>query len=162
MYHARPFVGVSQKSIFKRPCPFLAINAHKKAPRTIQWLQERPWNAPTKGLPCTIQDRGSVVVGGEALARVVHFLLDKWTAPSRQLPGSSPPSQATPENGGKCCFINSQTRPLHSQTRPLNLPEGWNRKDTSRPASNPKPKVARHLLEDTGTPARTASTRRFS
>jgi len=48
--HARPFVGVSQKSIFKRPCQFLAINAHTMAPRTTQWLQERPWNAPTKGL----------------------------------------------------------------------------------------------------------------
>ena len=40
--HARPFVGVSQKSIFKRPCQFLAINAHKMAPRTTQWLQELP------------------------------------------------------------------------------------------------------------------------
>ena len=43
-------MGVSQKSIFKRPCQLLAINAHKMAPRTTQWLQERPWNAPTKGL----------------------------------------------------------------------------------------------------------------
>ena len=49
-FHARPFVGVLQKSIFKRPCQFLAINARKMAPRTTQWLQERPWNAPTKGL----------------------------------------------------------------------------------------------------------------
>ena len=32
--HPRPFVGVSQKSIFKRPCQVLAINAHKMAPRT--------------------------------------------------------------------------------------------------------------------------------
>ena len=48
--HARPFVEVSQKSICKRPGHFLAINAHKMAPRTTQWLQERPWNAPTKGL----------------------------------------------------------------------------------------------------------------
>ena len=42
--------GVSQKSIFKRPCQFWAINAHKMAPRTTQRLQERPWSAPTKGL----------------------------------------------------------------------------------------------------------------
>ena len=48
--HARPFVGVSQKSIFKRPCQFLAINALKMAQKMTQWLQERPWNAPTKGL----------------------------------------------------------------------------------------------------------------
>ena len=41
--------GIS-KSIFQRPCQFLAINAHKMAPRTNQWLQERTWNAPTKGL----------------------------------------------------------------------------------------------------------------
>ena len=33
-HHPRPFVGVSQKSIFKRPCQVLAINAHKMAPRT--------------------------------------------------------------------------------------------------------------------------------
>ena len=32
--HPRPFVGVSQKSIFNRPCQVLAINAHKMAPRT--------------------------------------------------------------------------------------------------------------------------------
>ena len=31
--HSRPVVGVSQKSIFKRPCRFLATNAHKMAPR---------------------------------------------------------------------------------------------------------------------------------
>ena len=37
-------------SLFKRPCQFLAINAHKMAPRTTQWLQERRWDAPTKGL----------------------------------------------------------------------------------------------------------------
>ena len=43
-------MGVSQKSIFKRPGQLWAINAHKMAPRTTQWLQERPWNAPTKGL----------------------------------------------------------------------------------------------------------------
>ena len=41
--------GIS-KSIFQRPCQFLAVNAHKMAPRTNQWLQERTWNAPTKGL----------------------------------------------------------------------------------------------------------------
>ena len=32
--HPRPFVGVSQKSLFKRPCQVLAINANKMAPRT--------------------------------------------------------------------------------------------------------------------------------
>ena len=48
--HPRPFVGVSQKSIFKRPCQVLAINAHKMVPRPPQGLQNRPWNAPTKGL----------------------------------------------------------------------------------------------------------------
>ena len=47
--HARPFVGVSQKSFVKRTCQVLALNAHTMAPRTTQWLQERPWNAPTKG-----------------------------------------------------------------------------------------------------------------
>ena len=45
--HPRPFVGVSQKSIFKRPCQVLAINAHKMAPRTSKRLQERAWDAPT-------------------------------------------------------------------------------------------------------------------
>jgi hypothetical protein len=32
--HPRPFVGVSQKSIFKRPYQVLAMNAYKMAPRT--------------------------------------------------------------------------------------------------------------------------------
>ena len=41
--------GIS-KSILQGPCQFLAINAHIMAPRTNQWLQERTWNAPTKGL----------------------------------------------------------------------------------------------------------------
>ena len=45
--HARLLVGVSQKSIFKRPCQFLAINAHKMAPITGRWLQERGRDAPT-------------------------------------------------------------------------------------------------------------------
>ena len=45
--HPRPFVGVSQKSIFKRPCRFLAMNTHKMAPRTSKGLQERAWDAPT-------------------------------------------------------------------------------------------------------------------
>ena len=48
--HARPFVGVSQRSIFKRPCQFLMINADKMAPTTTQWLQQRHCDAPTKGL----------------------------------------------------------------------------------------------------------------
>ena len=41
--------GIS-KSILKRPCQFLAINAHKMAPRTNQWIQERTWDTPTYGL----------------------------------------------------------------------------------------------------------------
>ena len=45
--HPRPFVGVSQQSIFKRPSQVLAINAHKMAPRTSKRLQERAWDAPT-------------------------------------------------------------------------------------------------------------------
>ena len=45
--HPRLFVGVSQKSIFNRPCQFLATNAHKMAPRTSKGLQERAWDAPT-------------------------------------------------------------------------------------------------------------------
>jgi len=45
--HPRPFVGVSQKSIFKRPCQVLAINAHKMALRTSKRLQERAWDATT-------------------------------------------------------------------------------------------------------------------
>ena len=28
----------------------MAIDAHKMATRTTQWFQERPWDAPTKGL----------------------------------------------------------------------------------------------------------------
>ena len=40
--------GIS-KSIIQRPCQFLAINAHKMAPRTSKGLQERAWDAPTKG-----------------------------------------------------------------------------------------------------------------
>ena len=47
--HERPFVEVSQKSIFKIPCHFFGDRCPKLAPRTTQWLQERPWNAPTKG-----------------------------------------------------------------------------------------------------------------
>jgi hypothetical protein len=47
--HARPFVQVSQKSIFKSPCQFLAKDALEMAPRPPQGLQERPWDTPTKG-----------------------------------------------------------------------------------------------------------------
>jgi len=42
--------GGIPKSIFKRPCQFLAINAHTMAPRTTHWLQERHCDAATKGL----------------------------------------------------------------------------------------------------------------
>ena len=45
--HPGPFVGVSQKSIFKGPCQLLAINAHEMAPRTRRWLQERGRDTPT-------------------------------------------------------------------------------------------------------------------
>ena len=48
--HARPFVGVFQKSIYNRTRQLLAINAHKMDPRTTRWLQERQGDAPTKGL----------------------------------------------------------------------------------------------------------------
>ena len=48
--HPRSFVGVSQKSIFKRPCQVLAINAHKMAPIPHQRLQDRTWDTPTQGL----------------------------------------------------------------------------------------------------------------
>jgi hypothetical protein len=41
--------GISEVN-FKKPCQVLAINAHKLAPRPPQGLQDRPWNAPTKGL----------------------------------------------------------------------------------------------------------------
>ena len=41
--------GIS-KSILQRSYRFLAINAKKMAPRTHQWLQDRTWDAPTKGL----------------------------------------------------------------------------------------------------------------
>jgi hypothetical protein len=39
--------GSISKSILQRPCQFLAINAHKMAPRTSKGLQERAWEAPT-------------------------------------------------------------------------------------------------------------------
>jgi hypothetical protein len=43
--HPGPFVGVSQKSIFNRPCQFLTINAHK-------WLQNRTNGSKTApGIP---------------------------------------------------------------------------------------------------------------
>ena len=45
--------GGIQKSISKRPCQVLPINAHKMAPRAIEWFQERLWDAPTKGLAWT-------------------------------------------------------------------------------------------------------------
>ena len=48
--HAKPVVGVFKKSIYETPCQFLAIDAHEMAPRTTHWLQERRWDAPTKGL----------------------------------------------------------------------------------------------------------------
>ena len=38
------------KVIFGRFPQLLAINAYKMAPSTGQWLQERVWDAPTKGL----------------------------------------------------------------------------------------------------------------
>jgi hypothetical protein len=47
--HARPFEPQS-KVIFRRFRQLLAINAHKMAPSTGQWLQVRVWDTPTKGL----------------------------------------------------------------------------------------------------------------
>ena len=51
--HARPFEP-SIKSpfcqVFERFRKLLAINAHKMAPRPPQWLQDRTWDTPTKGL----------------------------------------------------------------------------------------------------------------
>ena len=47
--HARPFEPQS-KVIFGRFRQLLAINVHKMAPRTNQWLQERTWDTPTQGL----------------------------------------------------------------------------------------------------------------
>ena len=45
-HHARPFVGVFQKSISIR-----FINFWRYFPtKTNQWLQERTWDTPTKGL----------------------------------------------------------------------------------------------------------------
>jgi hypothetical protein len=45
---------------FQQTLSILAINAHKMAQRTTQWLQERHWNAPTKGLAWTPVDTGLV------------------------------------------------------------------------------------------------------
>ena len=57
--------GIS-KSILQRPCQFLAINAHKMAPRTSKGLQERAWDAPTKGLLwniCREHSRSDISLG---------------------------------------------------------------------------------------------------
>ena len=54
--YARPFVGVFQKSIYKRTCQLLATNAHKMAPRTTRRHQERQGDAPTKGLAWALPD----------------------------------------------------------------------------------------------------------
>ena len=53
--------GIS-KTTLHRPCQFLAINAHKMAPETTQWLQDRTWDTPTKGLLWipTLSERESV------------------------------------------------------------------------------------------------------
>ena len=52
--HARPFIGVFQKSINIR-----FINFWRYFPtKTNQWLQERTWDTPTKGLLWT-----AVIVG---------------------------------------------------------------------------------------------------
>ena len=56
--HQHASVGVAtqgpwypqSKVIFGRFRQLLAINAYKMAPSTGQWLQERVWDAPTKGL----------------------------------------------------------------------------------------------------------------
>ena len=43
------------KVIFKRCCQLLALNTLKMAPRTSQGLQERAWDAPTKGFEWTLR-----------------------------------------------------------------------------------------------------------
>ena len=93
--HARPFVGVSQKSIFQRHCHFLAINAYKMAPITTQWLQERPWNAPTKGL-LWVCDRHSATADAwnklrceileTALTQMLYPSFSVCRTPRQQLP----------------------------------------------------------------------------
>jgi len=48
--HARPFVGVFERSIFKKILSTLAINALRMAPITTPFRQNDPWNTLTKGL----------------------------------------------------------------------------------------------------------------
>ena len=48
----------SIKSHFWRICQLLAINAHKMAPRPHQRLQDRTWDAPTKGLLWQVASEG--------------------------------------------------------------------------------------------------------
>ena len=55
------------KSFFQRPCQFLVINAHKMAPRTNQRLQERTWNAPTKGLARDLWKRAGIRASSDLL-----------------------------------------------------------------------------------------------
>jgi hypothetical protein len=47
--HAR-LIEPQSKVIFGRFCQVLAIDAHKVAPSTGQWLQVRVWDTPTKCL----------------------------------------------------------------------------------------------------------------
>ena len=55
------------KSQFSRDLViFLAINAHKMAPKTSQGLQKRAWNAPTKGLLWVARRVGRVDLLGNA------------------------------------------------------------------------------------------------
>jgi len=71
--HARPFVGVFQKSIYKRTCQLLAINARTMAPRTRRWLQERQGDAPTKSLAWIAVSTwsGRFVVAGKVLVALL-------------------------------------------------------------------------------------------
>ena len=71
--------NLNQKSIFKTPRQFLAINAHTMAPRTTQWLQERRWNAPTKGLAWGV---GGCIHNSPELCFTA--LLSTWVSPPLQ------------------------------------------------------------------------------
>ena len=64
------------KVIFKRCCQLLTIKAYRMGARTSQGLQERAWDAPTKGLEweCgeTERDMEGVGEAGEAVGSAVY------------------------------------------------------------------------------------------
>ena len=94
--HARPFGGVSQKSIFKRSCQPLVMNAHKMAPITTRWLQERRRDSPTKGLQWR---RGHTPA---RLAREHSRTLSAGGA--GRAPARQPPAVSTPLNLPSSCL----------------------------------------------------------